>query len=90
MRVATMLLSGNVPDPDGHVDMFVDQLGVPVRQLQPHTDLGEGGQELGHDRQDVQPSEQDGGGQDQLAPGGLVLPGRDPLGRVYLVKDAPG
>ena len=60
-------------DPQGDIDMVVNEVHHPIRQHQPDVDLGIGRQELVHQRQDVKAAEDDGRGNDKVSPGRAVF-----------------
>ena len=63
---------------------------VSIREQQPHVDLRIGCQERGDDRQDMQPSEEARGRQDEFAARRMEFAGCDPFGLVDIVEDAAG
>jgi len=64
-----------VPDPDGDIDLLIQDMRNPVGQGHPQIDVGIGLEEICDDREDVKPAKRDGCGQRQFAPWRAVLAG---------------
>ena len=76
-------------DADRGIEPLLDQVDRPVEQHQPRRHVGKGAQELGHDRQHMQPPEQHRRRDGELAARRAPLPGRRLLDLGQVREHAP-
>ena len=78
-----------VADADRKVDMVFHQIDLAIAEAQPEIDLGIGFEKFDHDRQHMQPPEDDRRGNSQFAPRRNVFARGGALGLVHLFQYDP-
>src|SRR6516164_7930318 len=76
-------------DANGHVDMVFNEIYDVIEKHYAHIDLRIGSKEGEHDRRHMQLAEQDRGGNQEVAAGCAIFPGRRTFGLVEFLKHAP-